>query len=67
MKILLNDNDLEISDSTSIIMLLESIGRDDLRGWAVAINELVIPKDDFEKTFLSEGDRVLLVQATQGG
>ena len=41
--------------------------RDDLRGWAVAINEDVIPRQDFENTFLSEGDRVLLIQATQGG
>ncbi len=67
MKILLNDHNLEISETTSLDILLNDLGQDDLRGWAVAINEDVIPRQDFENTFLSEGDRVLLIQATQGG
>ena len=67
MKILLNDHNLEISETTSLDILLKDLGQDDLRGWAVAINEDVIPRQDFENTFLSEGDRVLLIQATQGG
>ena len=67
MKILLNDHNLEISETTSLDILLNDLGQDDLRGWAVAINEDVIPRQDFESTFLSEGDRVLLIQATQGG
>ena len=67
MKILLNNHNLEISETTSLDILLNDLGQDDLRGWAVAINEDVIPRQDFENTFLSEGDRVLLIQATQGG
>ena len=67
MKILLNDHNLEISETTSLDILLNDLEQDDLRGWAVAINEDVIPRQDFENTFLSEGDRVLLIQATQGG
>lgn len=67
MKILLNDHILEISETTSLDILLNDLGQDDPRGWAVAINEDVIPRQDFENTFLSEGDRVLLIQATQGG
>ena len=67
MKILVNDHNLEISETTSLDILLNDLGQDDLRGWAVAINEDVIPRQDFENTFLSEGDRVLLIQATQGG
>ena len=67
MKILLNDHNLEISETTSLDIHLNDLGQDDLRGWAVAINEDVIPRQDFENTFLSEGDRVLLIQATQGG
>ena len=67
MKILLNDHNLEISETTSLDILLNDLGQDDLRGWAVAINEDVNPRQDFENTILSEGDRVLLIQATQGG
>ena len=60
MKILLNDHNLEISETTSLDILLNDLGQDDLRGWAVAINEDVIPRQDFENTFLSEGDLSLI-------
>lgn len=67
MKILLNDENYEIAESTSITMLFHKLGKDDTRGWAVAVNESIIPKHDFEKTLLCEEDRVILIQATQGG
>jgi thiamine biosynthesis protein ThiS len=48
-------------------MLFQKLGKEDLRGWAVAVNGNIISKYDFEKTFLCEEDRVILIQATQGG
>ena len=38
-----------------------------MRGWAVAVNESIIPKHDYDNTFLFDEDRVILIQATQGG
>ena len=67
MKILLNDESYEVSDGSSLFSLVKELGKDDLSGWAVAINETVIPKSLLESTLLSENDRVLLIQATQGG
>lgn len=67
MKILLNDDGFEISDGTSLSLLLKKLGKNDFSGWAVAVNEIVIPSGDLENTFLVEGDRVLFIQATQGG
>jgi thiamine biosynthesis protein ThiS len=67
MKILLNDENYEIAENTSITMLFQNLGKEDLRGWAVAVNGNIISKHDFEKTFLCEEDRVILIQATQGG
>jgi thiamine biosynthesis protein ThiS len=67
MKILLNDENYEIAENTSVTMLFQKLGKDDLRGWAVAVNGNIISKYDFEKTFLCEEDRVILIQATQGG
>jgi thiamine biosynthesis protein ThiS len=67
MKILLNDENYEIAENTSITMLFQKLGKEDLRGWAVAVNGNIISKHDFEKTFLCEEDRVILIQATQGG
>ena len=67
MKILLNDENYEIAESTSITMLFQKLGKDDMRGWAVAVNESIIPKHAFDNTFLFDKDRVILIQATQGG
>ena len=67
MKILLNDESYEVSDGSNLFALVKELGKDDLSGWAVAINETVIPKSLLESTFLSENDRVLMIQATQGG
>ena len=67
MKILLNDENYEIAESTSITMLFQKLGKDDMRGWAVAVNESIIPKNAYDSTFLFDEDRVILIQATQGG
>ena len=47
--------------------LLDEIELNDLAGWAVAVNERVIARDETIDYELSEGDRVILIQATQGG
>ena len=67
MKILLNDENFEIRTGSSMASFLKALGKEDLNGWAVAINEVVVPSGEFENTFLAEGDRVLFIQATQGG
>ncbi|WP_299779621.1 sulfur carrier protein ThiS [uncultured Formosa sp.] len=36
-------------------------------GIAVAINNTVIPKINWEKTKVSHNDNILIIQATQGG
>ncbi|QIH33401.1 MULTISPECIES: sulfur carrier protein ThiS [Sphingobacterium] len=37
------------------------------QGVAVALNNRVIPKDDWSKTHLQSSDQILLITATQGG
>ncbi len=54
MKILLNDEIHEVSGGIYIVSLTKELGKDDLSGWAVAINETVVPKSDLESTLLSE-------------
>ena len=67
MKIFLNDEIHEVSEGSTLLSLTQELGRGDLSGWAVAINETVVPKSDLEGTLLSENDRILFIQATQGG
>jgi thiamine biosynthesis protein ThiS len=38
-----------------------------LNGWAVAVNEEVVPTDKLTHFILSDNDRIILIQATQGG
>ena len=67
MKITLNGESFEIPEGASISLLIKKLQKNDFSGWAVAVNEVVVPSNDFENTFLNEGDRVLFIQATQGG
>ena len=67
MNITLNEENFEVAEDTSLSLLLKRLGRDDSRGWAVAVNEKVIPRSDFEETIIMKGDQVIFIQATQGG
>ena len=67
MRILVNEEGRELPEGSTLSTLLDSLSLEDLRGWAVAVNEQVIPSDEMSLRELIEGDRVLLIQATQGG
>lgn len=67
MKVLLNDETRELNGKATVGSLLEEIELTDLAGWAVAVNEQVIAKDETLDYELTEGDQVILIQATQGG
>jgi len=67
MKVFVNDETKEVSQATTLLSLLDDLGIKDSKGWALALNELVIPKSMLKETQLSDGDRVMLIRATQGG
>ena len=67
MNISLNDEPHEIGEGMKLKDFLVTLDLDDFNGWAVAINENVIPRDTFQLVTLQQGDRLLLIQATQGG
>ena len=67
MKVFLNDETREMKGGSTVGSLLDEIELNDLAGWAVAVNERVFARDETIDYELSEGDRVILVQATQGG
>ena len=64
MRISVNDESREIPEGSTLSNLLTSLALEDLRGWAVAINEHVIPSEEMNARNLFEGDRILLIQAT---
>lgn len=67
MKVFINDVEHQVEEGMTVRQLLEVLNLIDLRGWAVAINEQVVQRDLFADFVLSPKDRIILLQATQGG
>lgn len=67
MKVFINDVEHQVEEGMTVRQLLEALNLIDLRGWAVAINEQIVQRDLFADFVLSPKDRILLLQATQGG
>lgn len=65
MIVTVNDERVELDDATTVAGMLERLGFPD-RGIAVAIDWTVLPRADWD-TALTEGARVEVVTAVQGG
>lgn len=65
MIVLVNDKRVEVDERTTVAGLLESMGFPD-RGVAVALDWSVLPRSGWATT-LSEGARLEVVTAVQGG
>ncbi|WP_027138045.1 sulfur carrier protein ThiS [Gaetbulibacter saemankumensis] len=62
----LNEKPLEVDKNINISNLLRHINYPEV-GIAVAINQEIISKSNWSKQSLNSGDKVLIIQATQGG
>ena len=56
--------ELDVKSSVQTVLLNSKI---ELNGIAVAVNNHVIPKNNWESTFLNDQDHITVIQATQGG
>ncbi len=65
MKVMVNDEELEVADDTTVSGLLERLGFPD-RGIAVAVNWSVLPRSQWDSA-VPAGARVEVVTAVQGG
>ncbi len=62
----INNIKKEVNDNLSISELLIELKRDE-NGIAVAINDTVVAKNNWPETQLKPNDKILIIQATQGG
>ena len=67
MNITINNQPLEINESNSLKEVVVSKLGEKLNGVAVAVNDTVIPKTNWEQFTLHESDNILIIKATQGG
>lgn len=66
IEIKVNNNNYQFRESPNLILVLEQLDIAQ-NGIAVAVNQNIISKSDWEGTALSQNDEVLIITATQGG
>lgn len=68
MRIFVNGEPREVADGTTLRAIVTRHGEDEpRRGIAVAVNGSVVPRARLAETGVSEGARVEIVTAVQGG
>ncbi len=67
MNIRVNDSPREVAADTALAELASALGLGERKGVAIAVNDEVVPRAAWARRRLVEGDRVLVIQATQGG
>lgn len=67
MEIKLNNQIKVFPEQCSIQQLLDEVIPEKQKGIAVALNNSVIPKINWQIQFLKQNDEVLIIKATQGG
>ena len=65
MQIYLNQQ-LQDVQSQTISLMLQELGIQST-GIAIAVNNQVIPRSQWEAFLLAEGDKITIIRATQGG
>ncbi len=67
MKITINGDSFIIDAGTSLLSVLETRCFANRSGTAVAVNNTVVPKEQWSEIKLNENDRILIIAATKGG
>ncbi|MNC09474.1 Sulfur carrier protein ThiS [compost metagenome] len=66
MRIHFNDEPMQCPDNLMLAMLLEQLSL--LKpGVALAINQRIVPREQWENYLLNDGDKIVLFQAIAGG
>lgn len=55
------------ADLTAVAENYDTAAEDDFDGYAVAINDEIVPKSTWQTATISDGDRIELLTAVQGG
>ena len=67
MKVYFNNEEQHIAQGETIASLLEKVGIKERKGIAIAVNEVICPKEEWTHFLLSNEDKVTLIMATAGG
>jgi sulfur carrier protein len=65
--IYINDKAYSFDQAVSLSDLFLSLQMEPGKGIAVALNNKVIPRTEWNKCLVNENDKLILIKATQGG
>lgn len=66
MHIIINDQPMEFAASMTVSQLLDELARHS-SGTALAVNQVIIPKSQWDTHIINDQDNILLFQAIAGG
>ena len=66
MKIYINQKEIEVQDSISVKELLD-MQQIAIEGTAIAIDNKLVPKNEWNDGILTDGNKITIIRATFGG
>jgi sulfur carrier protein len=67
MNVTVNKKPVELPVSAGITDLIQQLNLPSAQSIAIAVNQQVIPKSEWNTCILKDNDEILLIRATQGG
>ena len=67
MNIVVNNTAYSFAENASLDTVIEELQVSETKGVALALNETIIPRSEWEKTVLSDGDKIIIIGAVAGG
>lgn len=67
MEIIVNNQPQKVADNFSVQQLAQQVLGDKQKGVAIAVNDTVVSKTQWDATFLKPNDNIIIIKATQGG
>lgn len=67
VEVTINQQTFQLSDERGLAEVLSLLRIGHADGIAIAVNEVVIPRGEWDGYVLRERDRVFVIRATQGG
>ena len=66
MKIYINQKEIEVQDSSSVKELLD-MQQIAIEGTAIAIDNKLVPQNEWNDRILTDGNKITIIRATFGG
>ena len=67
MEVTVNQQLFNVSEDCNVQSLFVDVLQRPVQGLAIAVNQNIVPKSQWETRKLNPGDNIIIIKATQGG